>query len=114
MKIPKLTNKALINISLLLSLPLLMSTLMLCMISFEWYLTGGNKFANLFLTGEFNRGFSCILFGSGLFSISMIIPTLLMVSRHANNIDRLEQAEIEANEEKVKYRRAAEKFANQQ
>lgn len=113
MKPFKLTNKGLIYISLWLCLPLLMSTLMLCMISFEWYLTGGHKFANLFLTGEFNRGFSCILFGSGLFSISMVVPTLLMLSRHASNIDRLEQAQIEAYDEKMKYRRAAEKFANQ-
>lgn len=106
-------NSTLINLSLLLCIPIFFSSMLLCCIAFEWWMTGEGKLANWFLTGQFNRKFTLMFFGLTVLSASVIVPTLLMLSRHANALDDLDKAQREAYEEKMKYRRAAEKLANQ-
>src|SRR5579859_2308314 len=106
-------NSTLINLSLLSCIPIFFGSMLLCCIAFEWWLTGEGKLANMFLTGEFNRKFTMIFFGITIFSACIIVPTLLMLSRHAKALDDLDQAQLEAYQEKMKYRRAAEKLANQ-
>jgi len=103
-------TKTLLYISIFAMLPAIMSMLMLSMISFEWFFSDSGKFAEMFLTGSFNRPFSMILFGTGLFSMTIILASQLALVRYTSKIDKLDEAEILAWEAKRKYEAATRKL----
>ncbi len=106
-------TKTLLYISIFAMLPAMLSMLMLTMISFEWLLNGTGKFAEMFLTGSFNKPFSSILFGCGLFSMSIILVSQLGIVKYTSKIDRLDEAEMQAWEAKRKYEAATRKLLEQ-
>jgi len=103
--------KTLVRVSFILLIPTLFSSLMLTLISAEWFLNGTGYFAQLFLTGKFNSGFCIVLFGTGAFSMAFIATTFMMLSRHTEQLDNLNEAEYQAYEAKRKYLAAAHKLA---
>ena len=101
-----------INISLILMIPLFLSSIMIAMMSFEWFFNDSGYFATLFLTGKFNRPFCLIFFGIGGLSISVIFTTMTMVMRYAPVIDKFDKALEEAYAAKRKYDAATDKILN--
>ncbi len=106
-------TKTLLRISIFGTLPVMLSLLMTSMMSFEWLLNDTGHFAEMFLSGNFNRTFSCILFGSGVISMAIMFVTQLGLIKYADKIDRLDEATMEYFEAKRKYEEATRKFVQQ-
>lgn len=86
---------------------------MIAMISFEWLLTDQSKFAQMFLTGEFNRDFATFMFGIGVFGLSVIFTTIMTLFQKASKIDKLDEAIFDAYEAKRKYEAATRKIVEE-
>lgn len=99
-------TKTLLKISIFAILPMFLSTLMVAMIGFEWLLNGTGGLAERFLTGDFKKLFTVILFTSGILSMTIIFAALLGVMRYTDKLDRLDEAEMQAWEAKRKYEAA--------
>ena len=92
--------------------PSLLSTMVCALISVEWLFGGEGKLGKMFLTGEFNRPFTSIMFLVGMFSLSIVFTTVLLLLRHSSKIDKLDEAISEAYEEKQKFMLASKKLAD--
>jgi glycerol-3-phosphate acyltransferase PlsY len=106
-------TKTLLKLSVIAALPALFSTLLVCVIALEWFLSGQSRIAQAFLAGTFNIKFTMIFFGLGFLSICVIIFALAGTVRHADNIDRLEDARYEWFRSKMKYEAATRKLVEQ-
>ena len=107
-------TKILLKFSVLAAIPALLSTMMVLIISFEWFMTGESRFAQLFLNGEFNITFTMSFFAAGFISILWIVMGLTSTVRHADNIDRLEEAIYECYKSKRQYEEATRKIVELQ
>jgi hypothetical protein len=103
-------TKVLLNIAIIAIIPAMLSMLLLSIISFEWLFNDTGTYAEMFLTGKFNRSFTMILFSTGLFSMAIILASQLALTRYSGKIDRLDEAEIQAWEAKRKYEEATRKL----
>lgn len=78
---------------------------MVAAIAIEWLITTDHSshLANMFLTGEFNHGFTLGLFCLGFLSTGSTIVFALWVKQHAKTIDILEKVKEKRNEEEKLY-----------
>jgi len=105
--------KTLVRVSFILLIPTLFSSLMLGIISAEWFFNETGYFANLFLSGKFNRGFCVVLFGVGTLAMAFVATTFMMLSRHTDKLDNLQEAEFELHEARRKYIAATHKIVQE-
>lgn len=106
-------TKTLLSLSIFAIVPAMLSLLIVSIICFEWVVNGTNQFAEMFLNGKFNKPFTMILFGSGVFFLSLILATQLALIRYTSKIDNLDEAERQAWEAKRKYELATKKILQQ-
>lgn len=92
-------------------IPIFMSTMMLALICGEWILTNQSRLGTQILeTGTFNKPFATILFSISVLGLSIVFMVILGLRRHANNIDRLEDAIHQYYLAKLKYNAATRKI----
>ena len=101
--------KHFITASIILAIPAFLSILFVALIGFD-NMVGGGEFLKNIISGHANDTFIAILMCSGVVSISVILSTLLSVTRHADKIDELDEAIFEANKARRAYEDATEKF----
>jgi ABC-type siderophore export system fused ATPase/permease subunit len=104
------TTKRLFYVSIIATIPAMLSMLLLAIIGLEWWIAGSGSMAERLLTGNFNYQFVTILFSTGIPSMAIILASQLALSRYASKIDRLDEAEIQAWEAKRKYEEATRKL----
>jgi len=102
--------KHFITASIFLAIPTFLSMLFVAMIGFE-NLFGGGEFLKNIILGHADNTFITILMCSGLISISVILSTLLSITRHADKIDELDEAIFEAHKARRVYENATKRFA---
>jgi glycerol-3-phosphate acyltransferase PlsY len=108
------TTKSWLYLSMVFLLPVFISTIMIAMICAEWLLTDQSRLGLMILkTGTFNKPLATTLFGLGAFGVSVIFCTIMMLMRHAKNIDRLEDAIHNYYVARQKYERATHKVVQQ-
>jgi hypothetical protein len=103
-----------IYLSQVLLIPIFISTMMISMICGEWLLTNQSQLGTQILeTGTFNKPVATILFGISVIGLSIVFVVFLILSKHANDIDRLEDAIHQHYLAKLKYNAATRKFVDQ-
>lgn len=103
-----------LNLSILFLLPIFLTTLVIAMIGAEWWLTDKSTLGNLiFNSGAINRPFTTIVFFVSVLGLSIISMVILMLSRHASSIDRLEDAIHEHYLARRKYEAATRRIVEE-
>lgn len=84
-------TKLFLILTVIFLVPLLCSTVMVSAIATEWLLVEESYFADLFLTGKFNREMTLVVFGLSCISTAVSMYFAIWLRQHANAIDKLEK-----------------------
>lgn len=108
-------TKLFLILTVVFLIPSFTSTLMISAISIEWLITTSHSshLAEMFLTGEFNHGFTLILFAFGFLGSAMPIFFALWVKQHASAIDKLEKIKLIDKREDLLYLDQIKKYVNE-
>lgn len=106
-------TKILIRAAIVLMIPTFLSCMLIGIIGIDYWL-GASIFLKNVLSGAANEKFIAIICSTGVLSLSVIMTTLLVVSRHADKIDKLDDAISDCYKAKAKYEAATRKFAQNQ
>lgn len=103
-------TKTISIIILILALPSLLTLLMLCMFSFDYWLGSGGNLLKQFFDGTVNYKFFAIMTTTTLVFIGCLISFLMTNIKYGSKIDKLEEEQMAYWKAKEKYEAATKQF----